>query len=448
MAEISEEDLKLDNEIMGGNRLIVLRAAHPEGHSPQTESILLGAAAEAKGIQPGTLTRSAFSATTAMQPYFEEQSAEDGTRSKTEGTPDAAMDVAKARPMAISLIEPAKPKDDLEEKATIAAVDDAKANGIAWGIRAVGAENMVAKGAGVKVAVLDTGILRDHPAFNDPDLNIIERDFTGGPDVNKAPDTNGHGTHCAGTIFGRDVEGVRIGVATGVTDVLIGKVIGGTAGTRELLEAMEWAISNGANVISMSLGFDHFRYYNWLRHNGVDEYPAVTQTLHVHRDNVRLFDATMNKFASMTVGLRQHTIVVAASGNESNRPAWSVAKSSPAAAMDVLSVGAVGVDPANAGKFEVAYFSNTNPDLVAPGVNVVSAGLDGSLKALSGTSMACPHIAGLAAIHWQSHLNDSLPQVTRQMVLAPLNVTAKMFRNQDFRSPSQKDTGLGMPRAG
>jgi len=91
-------------------------------------------------------------------------------------------------------------------------------------------------GQGVKIAVLDTGIERNHPAF--AGITILEKDFSGDGDG----DRNGHGTHCAGTIFGRDVGGVRIGVAKGVDQVLIGKALrdagGGTS--QMIFDAMSW----------------------------------------------------------------------------------------------------------------------------------------------------------------------------------------------------------------
>ena len=128
----------------------------------------------------------------------------------------------------------------------------AAGRGDAWGISAVGAADCEYSGKGVKVAVLDTGIDRTHPAF--AGVNIIERDFTGSGDG----DRQGHGTHCAGTIFGRDVDGRRIGVARGVDSVLIGKVLPDNAGgdSEMLLNGLLWAVENRADVISMSLAFD------------------------------------------------------------------------------------------------------------------------------------------------------------------------------------------------
>ena len=84
---------------------------------------------------------------------------------------------------------------------------EAKAPKLSWGISAVNATKSKLTGAGVTVAVLDTGIDPDHPAFKGVELVI--KNFTS----ELGNDLDGHGTHCAGTIFGRDVKGTRIGVA-------------------------------------------------------------------------------------------------------------------------------------------------------------------------------------------------------------------------------------------
>ncbi len=102
------------------------------------------------------------------------------------------------------------------------------------------------------MAELDTGIDATHPAF--AGVELVQQDFTGEGDG----DGNGHGTHCAGTVFGRDVDGQRIGVARGVSKALIGKVLGADGGgdSDMIFRAIQWAVGSGANVISMSLGFD------------------------------------------------------------------------------------------------------------------------------------------------------------------------------------------------
>src|SRR5690606_41420985 len=118
-------------------------------------------------------------------------------------------------------------------------------------------------GEGITVAVLDTGIEASHPAFDG--VKVIEKDFTGSGDG----DTNGHGTHCAGTIVGRDVDGTRFGVAQGVSTLLAGKVLGGAGGgTDTIAEAIQWAVAEGANVISKSLGIDFPGFVRRLQDDG------------------------------------------------------------------------------------------------------------------------------------------------------------------------------------
>jgi subtilisin family serine protease len=149
-------------------------------------------------------------------------------------------------PIPLMLIEPVSSSGHVAAAPTEAQV--------AWGIKAVGASTSPFTGKGVTVAVLDTGIDKSHPAFSG--VEIIGRNFTTGTaeDFN---DTNSHGTHCAGTIFGRAVNGTRIGVAPGVTRAVIGKVLGpGGGSTGTLFSAINWAIENNAHIISMSLAMD------------------------------------------------------------------------------------------------------------------------------------------------------------------------------------------------
>src|SRR5262245_8987110 len=138
------------------------------------------------------------------------------------------------------------------------------AGGATWGVKAVGADSSPFTGDGVTVAVLDTGIDATHPAF--AGVNLVKKNFT----TEQDSDQHGHGTHCAGTIFGRAVNGTRIGVAPGVKTAVIGKVIGeGGGGSDTLLAAIEWALQNGANVISMSLGIDFPGLVATLQQRGV-----------------------------------------------------------------------------------------------------------------------------------------------------------------------------------
>ncbi|MDA8869869.1 S8 family serine peptidase [Rhizobiaceae bacterium] len=265
-----------------------------------------------------------------------------------------------------------------------------------WGIDAIGAGNTALDGAGVTVAVLDTGIARSHPAFPEPEIEIVRRNFTDGEDH----DVNGHGTHCAGTIFGRPVDGLRIGVAPGVTRVLIGKVLGPGQTTAGLIEALNWAHLEGANIVSMSLGFDFPAYRERLVDQGVPSLAATSMALEAYTLNLALFDEWMD-MNRVNEDRGKGMLICAASGNESARNAdiaYRINTSSPAAARNVLSVGAVAKTDTGV---EVASFSNMRPTLVGPGVSIVSASHEGGLVALNGTSMACPHVAGLAALIWQ-----------------------------------------------
>ncbi|NKB55968.1 MAG: S8 family serine peptidase [Alphaproteobacteria bacterium] len=275
-----------------------------------------------------------------------------------------------------------------------------------WGVNAVGAAHSPYDGSGVRVAVLDTGIESSHPAFDG--VNLTEMDFTGSGNG----DVQGHGTHVAGTVFGRDVAGTRIGVARGVTDVLIGKVLdNGGGGTSEMLfNGMQWAAREGAQVISMSLGFDFPGWVKSLIENqNVPADLATSVALEDYRRNIRMFDAILT-----TIEAREPfsggTIVCGAAGNEALRdihPDYEISVSVPSAALGVISVGALGESDDG---LSVTDFSNTGPTVSAPGENILSAALGGGLVAWNGTSMACPHVAGVAALWWQAVTPLGLPR--------------------------------------
>ncbi len=310
----------------------------------------------------------------------------------------------------------------------------------AWGISAVGADATPFSGAGTKVAVLDTGIDAGHPAF--AGMTLTARDFTG----TGAGDGNGHGTHCAGTVFGRDVDGTRIGVARGVTEALIGKVLGDDGGgsSEMIFSAISWAAEQGAEVISMSLGFDFPGMVARLVAEGWPADLATSAALESYRGNLRMFDALMDVIRARAA-FGAGTLVIAAAGNESRRgenPDFEIAASLPAAARGVISVAAAGQDPQG---WRIADFSNTLATMTGPGVNVLSAQSGGGLKALRGTSMACPHVAGVAALLWQEVRGAEVPR-TAATVEARLRARA---RPVGFVPGTQvPDRGLGMVSVG
>ena len=245
-------------------------------------------------------------------------------------------------------------------------------DGDSWGVTAVGASRSRYTGDGTVVAVLDTGIEAQHEAF--AGINVVQKDFTGSGNE----DRHGHGTHCAGTIFGQDVHGSRIGIAKGVRDVLVGKILSDTgAGTSEMaFRGLWWAAENGAHVISMSLGFDFPGMVDDKVKRGWPSDVATSLALEAYRGTLRMFDALMRMIKERE-SFSPSCVAVAAAGNESKRdvnPEYEIAVSLPAAADGVLSTGALDRSPVG---YAIAPFSNSLPKLCAPGVAIKSACADG-----------------------------------------------------------------------
>jgi hypothetical protein len=277
---------------------------------------------------------------------------------------------------------------------------------VVWGVEAVNAVASPFDGTGITVAVLDTGIDKKHDAFKG--MKITEKDFTGDGNGDK----DGHGSHCAGTIFGRDINGTRIGIARGVKNALIGKVIGKDGGSSDMIiEAMQWAISNGAHVISMSLGIDFPGYVEELvKKERLPVALATSMALEDYRANVLLFDAMHALLRQQTsfVSKGRQMVVVAAAGNESRldvRDDFEIGVGVPAVAEGLVSVAAFGQ---NGKTYQIAPFSNSGAKIAAPGMDIISAkaGTKAGLVSSDGTSMAGPHVAGVAALWLQKFIDD------------------------------------------
>jgi subtilisin family serine protease len=329
---------------------------------------------------------------------------------------------AVAIPMPVTLIKP------LEVEAGAAATS-------AWGIPAVKADTSSFTGDGIVAAVLDSGIDSTHPAF--AGVTLIEQDFTGSGNG----DQNSHGTHCAGTIFGRDVDGTRIGIARGVKKALIGKVLDGAGrGSSEMIfRGIQWALDQGAHVISMSIGFDFPGAVKRAEDSGLPTQPAVSNALESYRSNLRFFDALM-QMVKAQAAFRETAVVVAAAGNESNRPAFTIAASLPAAADGVISVAALGRAADN--KFQIANFSNTMAQIAAPGVDILSAKIGGGLSNKSGTSMACPHVAGLSILWWEALKKSGMVRPTASLVTSNLLTKARTDVLASGMTMNDRGTGI------
>jgi subtilisin family serine protease len=244
-----------------------------------------------------------------------------------------------------------------------------------WGIEAVGASTSPWTGLGIRIAVLDTGYDDTHPDFLG--RTVVAANFTRTGSVR---DVQGHGTHCAGTAAGprRRVDIPRYGIAPDA-DLYIGKVLDDTGRGEEddILAGLRWAIAEGCEVISMSLG----------------------RTVRRGEPPSPLYDR-LGRFA-----LERGCLVIAAAGNDSARASGFIAPvSEPANSPTFLAVAAIDQ------RLQVAYFSNGGIngaggaiDLAGPGVNVFSSAPEPRLyRTMGGTSMACPHVAGTAALWAQS----------------------------------------------
>ena len=235
-----------------------------------------------------------------------------------------------------------------------------------WGVSRV---NGGSGGAGVKVAVLDTGV-NSHR-----DLKVsLCKDATRSGIQNGCKDGNGHGTHVAGTIAangGSDNLGI-FGVAPEAT-LLAVKVCGssGSCWSDDIAAAIRYASDQGANIISMSRGSDA---ENSLIRDAIDY--AVSK-------GVLIVAAAGNDgpdFGSIDYpGANPNVVAVAAIDVNNNVASWS----------------SRGV---NDGDFTIEA---REVELSAPGVSVESTWNNGCYNTISGTSMATPHVSGLAAKLWQ-----------------------------------------------
>ncbi len=262
---------------------------------------------------------------------------------------------------------PASAEATLTRTPGAAAFDEAN---LTWGLQATRVSESRFTGRGVRVAVLDTGMDLQHPDF--VGRTIVSRSFVQGEAVQ---DGHGHGTHCIGTACGSRQPSrlPRYGIAT-EAEIYAGKVLSnaGSGGDSGILAGIAWAIQNKCAVISMSLG-------------------APTS---VGQSYSRVYETVARR------ALAAGSLIVAAAGNESRRPGRIDPVSHPANCPSIISVAAV--DSA----FQIAPFScgGRNPnggqvDLAGPGVNVYSSLPRPRLNGrLNGTSMATPHVAGIAAL--------------------------------------------------
>lgn len=242
---------------------------------------------------------------------------------------------------------------------------------LSWGLQTIGISSAIERhhsGAGVRVAVLDTGFDAAHPDFSS--RGVIAESFV----PNEGPqDAHGHGTHCLGTACGpwQSDYGPGYGVAP-ESEMYVAKVLGddGTGSDSSILAGIDWALQNECHIISMSLGAD-------VR----DVHPPYV--------------------AAGRRALEQGSLIIAAAGNNAQRNGGNPGfVGAPANSPHILAVAAVGQDLRTA-DFSARSSSHDGGEVnvTAPGVDVHSAWPgEERYRSISGTSMAAPHVSGIAAL--------------------------------------------------
>ncbi len=253
---------------------------------------------------------------------------------------------------------------------------------LTWGIQSLNVQRLWDKGIrgkGILVGHLDTGVDGKHPALKGAIHAFAEFDSLGrriDREPSQAVDSDQHGTHTAGTIAGREVGGHAIGVAP-ESQLASAMVIEGGNVIARILGGMDWSIEKQVRVLSMSLGFP-----GW-----VEDFLPLTQILR-----------------------RRNILPVFAVGNEG-----PVTSRSPGNYPEALSVGAHDSNKLVADFSSSQRFNRKKdpivPDLVAPGVGVVSCVPGKRYAEMDGTSMATPHIAGLAALLMQAAEGKSVNEI-------------------------------------
>jgi thermitase len=218
---------------------------------------------------------------------------------------------------------------------------------------------------GPRVGIVDTGIDQNHEDLRGKTVACAQSRGLGGLlggsiQVGSCTDDNDHGTHVAGTITANTNNGVGVAGVAFNSPLVICRALGGplgTGSTSDVANCITWTAQNGAKVISMSLG------------------GGASSTLKTAVDN------------AWNGG--NGALLVAAAGNDGDSTA-----NYPAAYPNVVSVAATD------NRDQRASFSNANADveIAAPGVNVLSTRRGGGYFTLSGTSMATPHVSGVAAV--------------------------------------------------
>jgi thermitase len=251
---------------------------------------------------------------------------------------------------------------------------------------------------GVKIGIVDTGIDQTHPDLSGQTVACAQSQgalpiLAGSIQVGQCADDNDHGSHVAGTIAAKANNGIGVAGVAFNADLVICKALSGplgTGSTSDVANCINWVSSQGARVISMSLG------------------GGASTTLQ---------NAVANAWSN-----GNGAVIVAAAGNDGD-----ATLNYPAAYAEVVSVAATDNRDAR------ASFSNANADveIAAPGVNVLSTVRGGGYASFSGTSMATPHVSGVAGVLRQLFPSDNAAAI-RSRLDAAVNDLGPAGRDPSF----------------
>ncbi|PFD40349.1 hypothetical protein CN285_13810 [Bacillus cereus] len=293
-----------------------------------------------------------------------------------------------------------------------------------WGQRLMGLDKLPKEinGVGVKIAIIDSGCDNSHPL-----LSHIQhgKDFTGDSNQNSwTQDTIGHGTHCAGIIAARSINGSMMRGFAPDAEIHILRVFPGGQYS-SLIQAIDYCIDHQIDVVNMSLGGD----------SAID--PVVEEALE-------------------TAYLHGIACIVAA-GNSGDAVKY------PASSRLVLSVAAVGsIENLQSNTWETTTvqqglvapdgifspsFTCFGPEIAvcAPGVEIISTVPGGTFEAMSGTSMAAPHVTGFAALLFAHHPHLRMMARSTDRVAGLFQLIRTLCSPYAFGNSSTR-SGNGLPK--
>lgn len=306
----------------------------------------------------------------------------------TSGTVDALMAdsaVAYVAPDYIMSIPVLQASEDVRPTADSPIANDPYFNKL-WGMTNCGATKawpQIHDSAKIIVAVIDTGVDYTHPDLKD---NMWSRNGQYGYDFydddSDPLDEQNHGTHCAGTIGGIGNNGVGVVGVSWNTQIMALRFLGpdGAGATSDAVKCIDWAVDNGAHIISNSWG-------------GPDTSPELAEAVARAERKGVLFVAA----AGNTGG---------GGNNNDQRPSYP----SSLRSANVISVGAIDVNNAR-GSF--SHYGKQSVDIGAPGVDILSTVRNNKYDTYSGTSMATPHVAGAAALVWAASFSSPTQNPTQ-----------------------------------